>query len=87
MQITASAPIPPQDSPINPADDMQIGGNHYTDMAITPWGIIEAHKLDFFKGNVLKYLLRAGKKDSEGEDLRKAQHYLAKAIELEGANE
>lgn len=38
---------------------------------------------DFCKGNVLKYLLRAGEKnkDTELEDLKKAQWYLNKLIE------
>lgn len=44
--------------------------------------IIEALALDFCRGNVLKYLLRAGKKaGSSGlEDLKKARWYLNRAI-------
>lgn len=45
--------------------------------------IIEAWDLNFSRGNVLKYLARAGHKDSsrELEDLEKAQWYLNREIE------
>lgn len=38
--------------------------------------IIEAYNLNFSLGNVIKYTLRAGKKDNEIEDLEKALWYL-----------
>lgn len=45
--------------------------------------IIEHYKLNFCKGNVLKYLLRAGKKfdDKELEDLEKALWYLQREVD------
>jgi hypothetical protein len=52
----------------------QIGGSHYVTHKIQPWGIIEEYNLDFWEGNVLKYLLR--KKGNRKEDLEKAKHYL-----------
>jgi hypothetical protein len=42
--------------------------------------IIEDFKLDFLTGTIIKYLLRAGKKESEIIDLRKAQWYLDRKI-------
>lgn len=52
--------------------------------------IIEACNLGFHLGNVLKYILRAGKKSSlELEDLKKARWYLdryIKNIEVNTAN-
>lgn len=44
--------------------------------------IIEAVDADFHLGNVLKYILRAGKKNPECEleDLEKAQWYLQRKI-------
>jgi hypothetical protein len=42
--------------------------------------VIEAHKLNFNLGNVLKYLLRAGKKDNIIQDLEKANWYLQREI-------
>jgi hypothetical protein len=43
--------------------------------------VIDAWKLDFCLGNVIKYISRAGKKGSKLEDLRKAQWYLNHEIE------
>lgn len=44
--------------------------------------VIEAWKLNFHLGNVVKYISRAGKKDSNKtkEDLLKAQWYLNRYI-------
>lgn len=59
----------------------QVGGDHYAKRKIQPWDVIEEYNLDFWLGNVIKYVLRA--RDKNGlEDLRKAQHYLAYRIEL-----
>lgn len=52
-----------------------IGGKHYEEMPIEPWMIIEANKLDFWEGNVLKYLLRYKSKNGI-EDLEKAKDYI-----------
>ncbi len=38
--------------------------------------IIEHFNLNFSKGNAIKYILRAGKKNDEVEDLEKAKQYL-----------
>lgn len=43
--------------------------------------VIEAWKLDFCLGNVVKYISRAGKKGSELQDLQKAKWYLDRKIE------
>lgn len=45
--------------------------------------IIQAHNLCFELGNVLKYILRAGKKDESKtiEDLQKARNYIDYKIE------
>ncbi len=55
------------------------GGTHYTKHTVQVWDIVEMYGLDFFEGNVLKYLLRD--KDNRMEDLRKCKHYLEKLIE------
>jgi hypothetical protein len=44
--------------------------------------VIEAWGLDFHLGNVAKYISRAGKKESEVEDLKKALWYLQRKIDL-----
>ena len=45
--------------------------------------IINNLDLNFNRGNVLKYILRAGKKDADKEiqDLQKAKHYIDYEIE------
>ena len=63
------------------ANDRQEGGAHYKDAApVQPWDIIAMYGLDFFEGNVIKYVLR--RKGSRVEDLKKARHYIDKKIEL-----
>lgn len=61
--------------------DKQIAGSHYQ-RAIQPWDIISEWELDFWEGNVLKYLLRWKHKDGV-QDLQKAKHYLEYLIERE----
>ena len=69
------------------ADSIQVGGDHYKSKSIQPWDVMEAWmNLDefsgFLRGNVIKYVARY--KDKNGvEDLKKAQHYLQKLIELQ----
>lgn len=58
----------------------QVGGDHYEKYSIMPWDIIDEYNLDFYTGNIIKYLLRD--KGSKLEDLKKAQHYLTKLITL-----
>jgi hypothetical protein len=62
------------------ANDTQTGGTHYQ-VAIQPWDYIIANNLGYLEGNVIKYVTRYKNKGGI-EDLRKAQHYLAKLIEV-----
>lgn len=68
------------------ADDLQYGGTHYKDMTIQPWTVMEAvltreEFVGFLKGNIIKYSLRQGKKDSP--DVDKAKHYMQKLSEFQ----
>lgn len=56
---------------------------HYKPGTYEVINVIEAHELNFNRGNVLKYLLRAGakSKDTEVEDLQKAIWYLNREID------
>lgn len=63
--------------------------SHYTDGKIEVIDFIEDKGLNFHRGNAVKYIARAGKKDSEKEveDLRKAVWYLNREItRLTGEN-
>lgn len=55
---------------------------HYKDGGIETIDFIEAKRLGYNLGNVVKYVSRAGKKDAakELEDLKKAAWYLAREI-------
>jgi len=44
--------------------------------------ICKDYKLNFNKGNILKYVIRAGKKEDEIMDLLKAQDYLQREIDF-----
>lgn len=62
--------------------------SHYNSGKIEVYDFIESQELNFAKGNVVKYVSRAGKKRASGksmnasalEDLRKAKWYLEKEI-------
>lgn len=56
--------------------------SHYTDGKIEVIDFIEDKKLNYHRGNAIKYICRAGKKDKskEIEDLRKAVWYLLREI-------
>ena len=50
--------------------------------------VVEAWELDFHLGNVVKYISRAGKKDDELQELKKARWYLDRKIQnLENNNQ
>lgn len=66
------------DNPLN----TQIDGTHYKDCAIQPAEYIFANKLDFFQGNVVKYITRFRAKNG-AKDLEKARHYIDLLLELE----
>ena len=68
------------------ADDIQVSGNHYKDMPIQPWHVMESvltrdEFIGFLKGNVIKYSLRAGRKEGS-DDAGKARHYIQKLSEV-----
>ena len=56
--------------------------NHYNQGSIQPWDYIVDQNLGYLEGNVIKYITRAGKKDSESrfDDLLKAQAYIHKLV-------
>lgn len=63
--------------------------SHYTDGKIEVINFIEDKGLNYHRGNAVKYIARAGKKDPEKEveDLRKAVWYLNREItRLTGEN-
>lgn len=71
----------------NKANDIQVGGTHYKDMPMQPWELMEVvlteeEFIGYLKGNLIKYSLRNGKKDSD--DAGKLWHYKQKLDEVRG---
>lgn len=69
------------------ASDYQVDGSHYKDMPIEPWDVMRAvmtrdEFIGFLKGNVIKYSLRAGRKEGS-DDEAKARHYMEKLSEVQ----
>jgi len=69
------------------ADDIQAGGTHYKEMDVQPWAVMEAvltedEFIGYLKGNVIKYGMRQGRKDSP--DAEKCKHYIQKLKEVNG---
>jgi hypothetical protein len=70
------------------ADERQVGGSHYKELGVQPWSVMEAilsreEFIGFLKGNIIKYSMRQGRKDSD--DAAKCQHYIEKLQEIENA--
>ena len=55
--------------------------SHYKSGGIEAIDVIEAFQLGFNLGNVVKYVLRAGRKGDALEDLEKAAWYLDREID------
>jgi hypothetical protein len=72
IQWPPENPGPPHD-PVNHPAHYQAGGIEAVD-------VIEAFGLGYHLGNVVKYVLRAGRKGSALEDAKKAKWYLERAI-------
>ena len=52
------------------------GPAYYQRGAVQPWHFIRDQGLNYHLGNAIKYICRAGHKDSKVQDLQKAIHYL-----------
>lgn len=62
------------------ANDKQVAGSHYK-ASIQHWDYVWANQLDYFQAQITKYVTRWKKKNGL-QDLKKAQHFLEKYIEL-----
>lgn len=75
----------PDESPrLSGADPLasQVGGDHYSKLAIQPIEYIHRNGLDFLQGNIVKYATRHKSKGG-AEDVRKIIHYARLILELE----
>ncbi|MBD5585821.1 MAG: DUF3310 domain-containing protein [Clostridia bacterium] len=67
-----------QSSPADPTDPV-----HYRRWEIEPLEFISRNRLDYIRGNIIKYIMRYDMKGGV-EDLRKARVYLDRLIEDAG---
>lgn len=60
---------------------------YYNDSKITPFDVIDDWDLNFYLGNAIKYIKRAGKKEGNSrlQDLKKAREYIEHEIQDEEA--
>ena len=54
---------------------------HYKTDSVDVIDICKLYNLNFNRGNIVKYICRAGKKDNEIQDLEKALDYINREIE------
>ena len=55
--------------------------SYYTRGQIEVWDFIRDQDLNYHLGNAIKYICRAGHKDSTEQDLKKAIHYLENELQ------
>lgn len=61
--------------------DIQVGGSHYKEISIQPVQYIEANKLGYIEGCVIKYITRHEAKGG-AQDIEKIKHYCDLLLEL-----
>ena len=59
--------------------------DYYNDTKITPLDVIDDWDLNFYLGNAIKYIKRAGKKEGNSrlQDLKKIKEYIEHEIKTE----
>jgi len=62
---------------------MAKGPSYYQRGTIDVWDFVRQQNLNFHLGNAIKYICRAGYKDSKIQDLEKAIHYLENELHHE----
>ena len=62
---------------------MAKGPTYYQRGSCDVWDFIRQQELNFHLGNAIKYICRAGYKDSKIQDLEKAIHYLENELHYE----
>ncbi len=66
-------------------DELSEGSEHYRKGGIQPVEYIQLNNLDFFEGNVIKYITRHKEKNGAA-DLVKARNYINMMLDMYSAN-
>lgn len=80
IAVAPSAPAPAPAPEFAPNIDLVNHPDHYKVGGIETIDFIEAKKLNYHLGNVVKYITRADHKDNRLQDLQKAMWYLTREI-------
>jgi hypothetical protein len=68
------------------ANEKQVGGDHYKNMGVEPWDVIDTwplyQRIGAYRAGALKYIMRMGGKDEEAQEIGKGIHYLEKLLEV-----
>lgn len=68
------------------ANDKQVGGDHYKNMGVEPWDVVDTwplyQRIGAYRAGALKYLMRMGAKDEAAQEIGKGLHYLEKLLEV-----
>ena len=68
------------------ASTKQVAGNHYREMGVQPWDVVDTwpreQQIGYYRGGALKYLMRMGTKDESAQEIAKGQHYMEKLLEV-----
>lgn len=72
--------------PSEKARDMQFGGDHYKNMGVEPWDVVDTwpieQRIGYYRGGALKYIMRMGNKDQSPMEVAKGKHYMQKLLEV-----
>ena len=75
--------IPDNKGYANSASDTQVGGDHYTNLAIQPMYYSMVNELNALQHTTIKYVTRYQDKGTPLQDLAKARHCIDMLIEFE----
>jgi len=68
------------------ANEKQVGGDHYKNMGVEPWDVVDTwplyQRIGYYRGGALKYIMRLGNKDEMEQEAGKGLHYLEKLVEV-----
>lgn len=68
------------------ANQKQYGGDHYKEMGVEPWDVVDTwpieQRIGAYRHGALKYLMRMGRKDEQLQEIQKCGHYIEKLVEV-----
>jgi Protein of unknwon function (DUF3310) len=68
------------------ANKRQVGGDHYKNMGVEVWDVVDTwpieQRIGAYRIGLLKYTMRMGSKDENVQEIQKAEHYAQKLIEV-----